>query len=103
MKKKTTPAPGSRFLYRLGCGLAVVLFLLVIGAPLVDNDEEHPDGAGQVVALFARDTTLRRTSLASAVGLAVTATVFFRPTPAPARGAAPKTTPRQPPTKIVGA
>ena len=37
-------------------------------------------GWDRVLHLFAQDVTLRRTSLASAAGLVVTAYVFFPPT-----------------------
>ena len=58
-------------------------------------------GAGPVVGLFAADATVRRTALACAVGLTVTAFVFFRPSRLPAvkkRAARPG-----PPGDIAGA
>lgn len=36
---------------------------------------------GRLLGLFATDVTVRRTALASAIGLVVTACVFFRPSP----------------------
>jgi len=62
----------SRLLYWLVLGLATGLFLLVLLAPLIDN------GSVRVLTLFAGDPVVRRTALASAIGLAVTACIFFR-------------------------
>jgi hypothetical protein len=62
----------SRLLYWLVLGLAAGLFLLVLLAPVVDN------GSMRVLTLFADDPVVRRTALASAIGLAVTACIFFR-------------------------
>ncbi len=86
-----------RLLHWLGLGLATLLFLLVALAPLLDP------GTSRWLALFARDVTLRRTTLASAIGLAVTARVFFRTMPAaePPPPARPQRPP--PPVKIIGA
>jgi hypothetical protein len=58
--------------------LAILLVLLVVLAPLVDSPESPSNGWRRVVALLARDAVLRRTCLISAVGLVVTACVFFR-------------------------
>ena len=52
--------------------VAAVLLLLVLLMPFLV--EYVP-----MLALFAEDTTVRRTSLAGALGLLVTAFVFFRP------------------------
>jgi|ERR1019366_146469 hypothetical protein len=55
---------------------AVLLLLLVVAAPyLVDVLPFAQD----LLKLFAADATVRRTSIAGAVGLLVTAFVFFRP------------------------
>ncbi len=62
-----------RFLFALSLALAAFLFLLVALAPLLDH------GTVYLVTLFAQDATLRRTTLAGAVGLAATAGIFFRP------------------------
>jgi hypothetical protein len=64
-----------RLLFALAVGAALSLFLLVLIAPLLDDGVSEAHGT---VALFARDVTLRRTTLASAAGLLVTAWVFFR-------------------------
>jgi hypothetical protein len=68
-----------RWLFRLVCGLALFLVALVLAAPLVDDGQAATEGWRRLILLFAHDVTLRRTSLASAVGLLVTACVFFQP------------------------
>lgn len=65
-----------RWLFAGGILLAAGLVLAVVLAPLADDGEATP----RVVALLARDGAVRRTCLASAAGLVVTACVFFRPT-----------------------
>lgn len=64
--------PGWLFLLTLATALG--LGLVVLLAPLLDSD----DGP-RLVGLFARDWALRRTALAAAAGLVVTAFVFFTP------------------------
>jgi hypothetical protein len=93
-----------RVLFGAALAAAALLIVLVIAAPLADNGGE-PAGWGRVVALFARDAALRRTAVATAVGLAVTACVFFRPG-APPRPAPPRRrrkTPQPPPPSVAGA
>jgi hypothetical protein len=68
-----------RVLFVAGCALAALLVALVALAPLLDDGGEPAGDWGRVIALFARDGVLRRTSLASAAGLAVSSWVFFRP------------------------
>jgi hypothetical protein len=70
-----------RLLFLLACTVAGLLVAGVLLAPWLDDVGRAQDGWRRVAALFARDTTLRRTSLASAVGLVVTACVFFRAYP----------------------
>ncbi len=77
-----------RLLFGLGLTLAGLLVALVVAAPFLVESEEAAGGWGRVVALFAHDPGLRRTCLASAAGLVVTACVFFR------RGAVVTTTRR---------
>jgi hypothetical protein len=75
----------ARWLFRLTCAAAVALVLLVVVAPWLEGWASDPSWA-RVLGLFAHDATLRRTSLASAVGLVVTAYVFFQgPGPPPGR------------------
>ncbi len=69
-----------RWLFRLTCAAAAALALLVVLAPWLEGWAEPGSRWGRVLALFAQDATLRRTSLASAAGLVVTAYVFFLPT-----------------------
>jgi hypothetical protein len=59
--------------------LALTLLGLVLVAPWLDTNGAR--GWGRVLALFAEDRAVRRTGLASALGLVVTAYVFFRPRP----------------------
>jgi hypothetical protein len=67
------------FLFRLTLGLAALLLALVFVAPMLDNRNSWPGAWGQLFALFGRDAAVRHTSIAAAVGLTVTAWVFFRP------------------------
>src|SRR5438552_1532908 len=60
-----------RLLFALVCLLALALLGLLLAAPWIDS-------SSRLLALFARDETVRRTTLASALGLIVTASVFFR-------------------------
>ncbi len=59
--------------------VSFVLILLVLIAPWVDTHQTRPQGWSLWLAVFARDLVLRRTAVASALCLAVTACVFFRP------------------------
>ncbi|MFO0929495.1 MAG: hypothetical protein U0736_21110 [Gemmataceae bacterium] len=85
-----------RFLFWLGIALAATLLAGVIAAPLVDTGAPAAAGWRRVVALFARDATLRRTCFASAAGLAVSACVFFQPSRRPTAAAPPDRRPRWP-------
>lgn len=58
---------------------AIILIALVFLAPLLNNGEEPTAGWRRLLGLFAGDVAVRRTAVASAIGLAVTANVFFRP------------------------
>jgi hypothetical protein len=93
-----------RLLFRLAVAASAALIVLVFLSPLVDNGEPSPEGVGRLFAVFARDATTRRTALASAVGLTVTACIFFRlpsrPRP-PIRRARPTKLP--PPPRNAGA
>src|SRR5262249_523306 len=89
-----------RLLWGLTLAAATALFLLVLVPPLLDNGWGRTEGGSRLLTLFARDATLRRTALASALGLIVTACVFFRPlSPAGSR----PNEPRRPPSDVVGA
>ena len=91
-----------RFLFCVTVGSAAGLFLLVIVAPWLDNTFSGPRGWLRLVALFAHDATLRRTALASALGLLVTAFVFFRRPRLPRR-LSPRRRRLPPPPTIAGA
>jgi hypothetical protein len=55
---------------------AVLLLALVVAAPYMLDYLPAPQ---DLLKLFADDVTVRRTSIAGAIGLIVTAFVFFRP------------------------
>jgi hypothetical protein len=92
-------------LFWLTLAVSAALFLLVIVAPLLDNGAERPQGGSQWLALFARDKVLRRTTLASAACLVVTAFVFFRSpgTSRPAGRRSSRSSKHPPPTSMAGA
>jgi len=69
----------SFLLYWVTLAVCAALILLVFVSPLLDNKQEQPQGWRLWMAVFARDLVLRRTAVASALCLAVTAWVFFRP------------------------
>jgi len=81
--------------------LAAGLAATVLIAPFVAGPESHTSGWYRLLGLFARDATLRQTALAAAIGLMVTALVFFRSPAAPA-AVEPKS-PAGPPSNVVGA
>ncbi len=81
-----------RILFVLGCTLAGLIVAAVFLAPLFDDGAEPSDH--RAIAVLARDTVLRRTCLASAAGLVVSACVFFRPSPRSTTEAMPP--PRRP-------
>ena len=65
--------PGCCFVITLGTALLLAGAVLIVPW-FADENPPHP-----IVALFAHDMTVRRTSIASALGLAATAFIFFRP------------------------
>ncbi|OAI51358.1 hypothetical protein AYO44_00685 [Planctomycetaceae bacterium SCGC AG-212-F19] len=102
---KLDPAPsasrGPVLLFWLNLVLAAGLAGMVLLAPIVVGMLDAATGWQRLITLFARDATLRQTALASAIGLIVTALVFFR-LPGAARPAAAKP-PALPPSNVVGA
>src|SRR5262249_53879843 len=70
-----------RLLYWLNLALAAGLILLLALSPWLASSEPQPQGWDRLLAFFARDATVRRTAIASAIGLAVTGCVFFRSRP----------------------
>jgi hypothetical protein len=74
--------------------VAAGLLALLLVSPFVPDSR-----ATGMVRLFSQDSTVRKTALAGAIGLAVTAFVFFR-----SRSADPTPPlPRTPPSNVVGA
>ena len=64
-------------LFSITLGLAVFMAATVVAAPYVLGDGAD---ASNMLLLFARDMTVRRTAFFSSVGLLATAFIFFRPT-----------------------
>lgn len=73
-----------RLLFRLAGTASAGLILLVLLAPLLDH------GGVRLLAVFARDATMRRTALAGALGLLASACIFFRPQIPPRRPRPPR-------------
>lgn len=79
-----------RFLFVMTLALAVILGVLALVSRWLFA-EKSP---AQLLTLFAHDVTVQRTAIACAIGLVVTAFVFFRPATQPK----PKTpSPKEPP------
>src|SRR5262249_41748808 len=97
---KLRPRPLTRFFFWLACAVSAFLILLVLLAPLLDTGDAS-DGWELLLALFASDTTLRRTAIACALGLLVTAFVFFRTEWGPLRRWRRRR--RHPPQRMAGA
>ncbi|SRR5579871_6335021 len=88
------PQPRRSPLFWLNVLFAVGLLALLLASPfLVDS------GSPRIIRLFAQDSTVRKTALAAAMGLTVTAFVFFRSRFADARSPSH----RMPPSNVVGA
>ena len=74
--------PAAFFVLTLGA--AAGLGLMVLVAPWIADPAEP-----SLWTLYANDLTVRRTSIFSALGLAATAFIFFKPKRAPSRAAKP--------------
>jgi hypothetical protein len=78
-----------RLLFRFTFLLALVLISVVVLAPFFGDQKTAAGGPAKWIGLFSRDLALRRTAIASAIGLGVTASIFYRPQirrrPAPPR------------------
>jgi hypothetical protein len=85
-----------RFCFAIAFALSLALAGAVVVAPLLVPEEGPPP----LLELFAQDLTVRRTALASAGCLFVTACVFFRPAIAPSKKSSPK---GPPPGNMAGA
>jgi hypothetical protein len=70
---------------------AAILILLVATLPFAG---EYLPFENPILSLFAEDATVQRVSIAAAIGLVVTAFVFFRPNSAPPER---KSSPGKPP------
>jgi hypothetical protein len=88
-----------RFLFAITMGLALLLGTTVLAAPLAARLTIARNV--RLVQLFAKDAVLRRTSLASAGGLAITSWVFFRPPRTPRK--APPAATHESPAGMTGA
>ena len=66
-------------LCRFFLALAGFLITLILACPFLDDGHEIPGAGHRLLAVFARDLAVRRTVIASSLGIAVTALVFFRP------------------------
>jgi hypothetical protein len=75
-----------RLCFLITLTLAFALVAAVVVAPWLNPSTLAP----YLMELFAQDVTVRRTALASAAGLLVTAFVFFRPTAPPPKKSSPK-------------
>src|SRR5262245_5476690 len=92
-----------RFLFWLTTGVASLLLALVLLCPLGDPGQPATGTVPRLRGRFARDPLVRRTTVASALALYVTASVFFRPG-AKSRAAGPRSPkPPPPPVPVVGA
>lgn len=89
-----------RLLFLVTVLLSMVLAGAVFVAPIVDSADTD-DIWSNLQALFAADITVRRTAVASAIGLMVTAFIFFRARAATADSSRRKH--RPPPGNIAGA
>ena len=91
-------------LFRLTLAAAGALILVMAISPVLDTADPEPRGWQSFVSLFARDVAVRRTAIASAIGLAVTACIFFR-SGSLARSLWRKSSrrPPSPPTNVIGA
>jgi len=83
----------SSVLFLLTVAAALALGGLVVAAPWLTEFETDPPIWERIFRLFAEDSTVKRTALASAIGLIVTAWVFFRPRPAARSVVESKTSP----------
>lgn len=108
--KTNTPEANSRFrfsatgvLFGLNLLVAAALVALVVLAPLLEGHAANPGGWSRLFHLFGQDAAVRRTALAAAAGLVVTAWVFFR-VPTGIRVTAPRTVRvHMTPSNVVGA
>jgi hypothetical protein len=63
-------------LFSVTLGLAILMTATVVAAPYVLGERTD---ASDLLLLFARDMTVRRTAFFASLGLMATAFIFFRP------------------------
>lgn len=91
-----------RFLFWLLLILSALLIALVVLCPVVDDGIARPESWRRFVTVFARDGTVRKTAIACAIGLTVTAYVFFREGQPPRPSARKNPSAPAPPSGIAG-
>jgi len=69
----------TQVLFALSCLSSSLLLLLVLLAPWLGPKQPPADVWEQVLELFGKDVVVRRISVACALGLLVTAFIFFQP------------------------
>ena len=92
-----------RSLFRVTVLAATVLLGGVALAPALGDGGVGLGGWSRLLNLFAHDPVVRRTALAGAIGLYVTAGVFFRMPPKPRNGSPRPPRLPPPPGNVVGA
>jgi len=93
-----------RILFFGTCALSAGLLAFVLAAPLLVRSMPERASWSQLAGLFAGDVALRRITAASAIGLLVTACVFFRPPPSfQSMNRKPRRLKLPPPPRVAGA
>jgi hypothetical protein len=90
-------------LFWVAFAVSSLLILVVILAPLGSGFFSPTFVWGRVLGLFAQDPALRRTTIASALGLLVTGCIFFRPAGPTRYILRRRRGPRVPPPNMAGA
>lgn len=85
-----------RLLFWATLAMAGLLALTVLLAPVIEPALVRDPRLGRLLQVFAGDFMVRRTALVSAVGLLVTACVFFRTRAGPADRKKPSSHPTAP-------
>lgn len=67
-----------RCLFWLTLAAATLLLLVLLVSPWIVGEGPAVGTRARVIRLFARDPVVRRTTLASAIGMIVSAFIFFR-------------------------
>lgn len=94
----------AQMLFFLACLIAGALVLLVVLAPSVEANDAPASIWRDMLDLFARDVVVRRISVATAIGLVVTAFIFFLPRRSYQQRASRRSSSQSPPsTPVAGA